>query len=148
MPNILPPDLIQFDPKRLWEAIEQCQDKARDLSQEADRQLRLAATYRQLLDLYGFTPPAGAVAIRGQPAQEEEPNAKRPKIADVVVEVLAANGGRLHAAKILEQMRGKSILAESRHAMSVLVTAMRRDPRIEKYRRAKNTWQLAETTKS
>lgn len=133
-------NLVRFDPDELRAAIEKCQAEARALEVKKDELLQLASVYDWLLRL------RNGDANRAEPAsapQVGDMKLRGLKISDAVVAVLKANGGKLHAKKILEQLNSGGLPITGKSPMGTLLTAIRRDPRIEKDDSARNTWRTS-----
>jgi hypothetical protein len=72
-------------------------------------------------------------AISGEPS---------PTIADVAVQVLKQEGGRMHGKRILEAVKAKGLMKTAKYPMTQLTNSLRRDGRVQKDGRARNTWRL------
>lgn len=143
-------DVVKFDPEQVKRVILHWEKKARDLDKERERALQLSQTYRQLLRLHGHEEPEfGPVSTIASPviqvgvtsAMIAEPD-QAPTIADAAVETLRQNGGRMHGKKILEAVQSKGLMKTAKFPMTQLTNSLRRDGRIQKDGRARNTWRL------
>lgn len=140
--------LVQFDPDQLRKAIRTCEQEADVLSRQREEVLAVASLYRQLLRTHGFE---GVEAITSTiPAPTGNAHSISPdrrfrkmRIADAAVIVLSENGGRLHGKKIIKALEAGGLNPGGKYPMSTLSTAMRRDTRIEKEPRERNTWRLS-----
>ena len=68
------------------------------------------------------------------------------KVSEAAVIVLREGGESLHAKKILEAIQLGGLKMGGKAPMGTLITAMRRDDRIEKDQSAPNTWGLRNVT--
>lgn len=67
---------------------------------------------------------------------------KKPKLADLAVEIISKHGGRAHGKVIVEELRRAGHMANVVHPDSNISTALSRDPRVERASDARNTWVL------
>jgi hypothetical protein len=129
-------NLVRFDPDELRTAIKTCMTKAEQYEKEKLSILQLANAYRQLLVLHGYPESDG-----GSSKASHSPADSRT-LADAAVSALQKAGGKLHGLKILEELQKQELCRDGKYPMGTLAVALRRDKRIEKDTRKRNTWKL------
>lgn len=145
--------LVKFDPNQLRQAIRTLEQEAADLVKQREEIVALAALYRQILRTHGFE-EGEAVSVSTTinakaevtPAVSHDRRFREMKITDAVVTVLSESGGGLHGQKIIDLVAAGGLKVGGEYPMSTLVSAMRRDKRIEKDPKEKNTWRLRNVT--
>lgn len=147
-------NLVKFDADQLREAILKLEQEAADLTKQREEILAMAGLYRQILRTHGFeegvASASSIVSAKAEltakaeviPAVSHDRRFRDMKIADAVVMVLSESGGGLHGQKIIDLLAAGGLKVGGEYPMSTLVSAMRRDRRIEKDPKEKNTWRL------
>jgi hypothetical protein len=155
-------DLVKFNPDEVRAAIQALMAEDAKLMRTHAEYLRLIEVYQHLLALHGIPQPehprseasgdqprtAQGSQARMYPEASTEWNRRLrerlagPRIADVAVEVLRTSGAAMHGKDILRAVVERGLMKGVRAPMSNLVTALRREPRIEKDANKPNTWRL------
>lgn len=143
--------LVQFDPDQLRKAVEACEEEADALSRQVDEIRGMASLYREILRRHDFKEneletTAGEKEERSVPTSSADRRFRRMKISEAIVTVLKETGGKLHGQKILKTLAAGGLKVGGKYPMSTLVTAMRRDGRIDKDPRERNMWRLHHVT--
>ena len=143
--------LVQFDPDQLRKAIQAYEEEADALSRQVNEIRGMASLYGEILRTHGFKENKLETIQeekeeRSVPTSSIDRRFRRMKIAEAIVTVLKETGGKLHAQKILKTLGAGGLKVGGKYPMGTLVTAMRRDRRIEKDPRERNTWRLRHVT--
>ena len=144
--------LVQFDPSKLREAVEQCVEEARRLEEARALVLLEAATYRQLLQIHE-SKATGSQTVRGPAAITEARSHAAPalgarfknmSIKDAAYAVLSEAAGKpMHGSDILKAIKEGGRPVGGKQPSSSLQGAMARDPRVMRTDKA-NTWKVRE----
>lgn len=139
-------NLVKFDPAQLRQAIRTCEEGASALEAQRQEVMALAALYRQILRTHGHEEteaPAGGAPSKVPPVMAGSDRRFRGmKLANATVQLLTEHEGTLHAQKIIEGLTAGGLRVGRKYPMSTIISAMRRDSRIEKDPAEKNTWRL------
>jgi hypothetical protein len=140
-------DLVRFDPDDIRRAVQALLEEAQSLERQRQEAIDLAGVYRLLLRAHGFEEAeiaAVEVVPKMRPATlpDQERRFKGMKITDAVVAALSESGRKMHGSAILAALEGGGLRVGQKNGMGTLITAMRRDGRIEKDTSEKNTWRL------
>ncbi len=81
---------------------------------------------------------------RRRTAKTPPRTARRPKLADLGVEVITRHGGQAHGKVIVQELRRMGHLQNVAHPDSNISTALSRDPRVRRVENVRNTWALIE----
>ncbi len=127
-------NLIEFNPIKVRKAIEAYKRRARELEAERQRYVALVHTYKDLLELHGFSDKNEA---SGSSGGERESDKTGDRFEDLTVSeaayrLLSEHHRAMSTREILDELlrRGKSM--SSKNAPTILATALRRDARITK----------------
>jgi hypothetical protein len=82
------------------------------------------------------------IAAARRAATRANVKARKPKLADLAVEVISKHGGRAHGKIIVEELRLAGHMLDVAHPDSNISTALSRDSRVERAPDARNTWVL------
>ena len=144
-------NLVKFDPSQLREAIRTCDQEALDLAKKREEVMALASLYRQILTIHGIEVPDTSIHMPSSKPDapvpgEHDRRFRNMKIGDAIVTALSEHGGKLHAKRIIEVLVAGGLRVGKKYPMSTLITAIRRDERIEKDSTERNTWRLKTAT--
>ena len=138
--------LVKFDPAQLRHAIQTCEKEASALGAQRQEVMALADLYKQILRTHGHeeTEATGVDALFKVPpvVAGSDRRFRGMKLANATVQLLTERGGTLHAQKIIEGLTAGGLRLGGKYPMSTILSAMRRDARIEKDPTEKNTWRL------
>lgn len=138
--------LVKFEPAQLRHAVQTCEKEASALEAQRQEVIALAALYRQILRTHGHEEteaPAGGTPPKVPPVVAGSDRRFRGmKLANATVQLLTERGGTLHAQKIIDGLIAGGLRVGGKYPMSTIISAMRRDSRIEKDPTEKNTWRL------
>ena len=136
--------LVHFEVDKLREAIRAFEQEADSLEKQRQELLNVAGAYKLLMRAHGLD-DGGLSVMMPERSADGTPRGKRgaPTIGGAAVLVLTEHGGTLHAKKILEQVQAKGFMKNPKNPMAVLLTALRREPRIERdLDSGPNMWRL------